>query len=138
MVKRHELPKYEAETTGIIVRARPKFRYDEPEPAKGVFFWSYTIEVENASDRVWTLTRRYWTIVDAKGRNQIVEGEGVVGQTPTLQPGERFSYTSGCPLSAPSGMMSGFYDFVDETGAALKAIIPPFSLDSPYDTSLPS
>lgn len=138
MARRSPPPKYEAETSGVIVRVRPKFMYDESEPAKNRYFWSYTIEVENASERTWTLKWRYWNIVDAKGNTQNVDGEGVVGQTPTLQPGESFSYTSGCPLSAPSGVMSGSYDFIDETGAGLNAQIPIFSLDSPYDTSKPS
>ncbi|MCA8904129.1 MAG: ApaG domain, partial [Hyphomonas sp.] len=49
-------------------------------------------------------------------RMQAVDGDGVIGQTPTLGPGERFSYTSGAPLSAPSGVMSGTYDLIDDEG----------------------
>jgi len=62
----------------------------------------------------------------------------VIGQTPTLGPGERFSYTSGAPLAAPSGIMGGTYDLEGEDGRVLIATIPMFSLDSPYETSLPS
>ena len=69
---------------------------------------------------------------------QAVDGEGVIGQTPTVGPGQRFSYTSGAPLATPSGMMTGTYDLVDEEGAEMVALIPAFSLDSPYDTSRPS
>lgn len=94
--------------------------------------------MENESDRVWTIARRHWRIVDSAGRVQAVDGEGVVGQTPTLSPGERFSYTSGAPLATPSGLMSGTYDLVGENGEELVAVIPAFSLDSPYDTSRPS
>ena len=68
---------------------------------------------------------------------QDVDGDGVIGQTPTLGPGERFSYTSGAPLSAPSGIMSGTYDLEGEDGRMLIATIPMFSLDSPYETALP-
>ncbi len=112
--------------------------YDESEPAAGRFMWSYTVDVENESDMTWTIIRRHWRIVDALGRVQAVDGEGVIGQTPTLGPGERFSYTSGAPLSAPSGMMSGTYDLLGDMGEELTARIPVFSLDSPYDTSRPS
>lgn len=100
--------------------------------------WSYTVEVENESQQTWTIVRRHWRIVDAAGRRQIVDGDGVIGQTPTLGPGERFSYTSGAPLSAPSGIMSGTYDLESDDGATLIATIPVFSLDSPYETSVPS
>ncbi|MEX1250798.1 MAG: ApaG domain, partial [Hyphomonas sp.] len=92
----------------------------------------------NESDRTWTIARRHWQIVDAAGRMLAVDGDGVVGQTPTLGPGERFNYSSGTPLATPSGLMSGTYDLVGENGEEMVAVIPAFSLDSPYDTSLPS
>ena len=129
MARRHAPPLYEQITQGVRIRVRPKFMHDESEPSRGRFMWSYTVDVENESDQAWTIVRRHW---------QIVDGEGVIGQTPTLQPGERFSYTSGAPLAAPSGMMSGTYDLQDESGFEIVATIPVFSLDSPYDTSLPS
>ena len=137
MARRAPPPQYEDVTDGVRIRVRPKFMYDESEPAAGRFMWSYTVDVENESDRTWTIIRRHWRIVDALGRMQAVDGDGVIGQTPTLGPGERFSYTSGAPLHAPSGMMSGTYDLVDEEGGELVARIPAFSLDSPYDTSRP-
>ncbi len=137
MARRSPPPQYEHVTDGVRIRVRPKFMYDESEPAVGRFMWSYTVDVENESERTWTIIRRHWEIVDAMGRLQEVDGEGVIGQTPTLGPGERFSYTSGAPLSAPSGMMRGTYDLVDDEGGELVARIPAFSLDSPYDTSRP-
>ena len=137
MARRSPPPQYEHVTDGVRIRVRPKFMYDESEPAVGRFMWSYTVDVENESDRTWTIIRRHWEIVDAMGRLQEVDGEGVIGQTPTLGPGERFSYTSGAPLSAPSGMMRGTYDLVDDEGGELVARIPAFSLDSPYDQSRP-
>lgn len=137
MARRSPPPQYEHVTDGVRIRVRPKFMYDESEPAVGRFMWSYTVDVENESERTWTIIRRHWEIVDAMGRLQEVDGEGVIGQTPTLGPGERFSYTSGAPLSAPSGMMRGTYDLVNDEGGELVARIPAFSLDSPYDTSRP-
>ncbi len=60
-----------------------------------------------------------------------VKGPGVVGEQPILAPGETFSYTSGCPLTTPSGIMVGAYRFVDEDGEGFDVNIPAFSLDSP-------
>ena len=76
---------------------------------------------------------RHWRITDREGRVQEVNGSGVVGQNPVLAPGETFEYTSGCPLSEPSGVMQGTYRFEDEEGGMLEARIPLFALDSPYD-----
>ncbi|WP_084397907.1 Co2+/Mg2+ efflux protein ApaG [Henriciella aquimarina] len=129
---------YEAETGGVTIRVQPRFLHDESRPASGRYVWSYAVEIENGSERTWTLTLRHWEIVDSQGRRQIVDGEGVVGQTPTLGPGEMFKYSSGAPLAAPSGMMGGSYTFVSETGEELAARIPTFSLDSPYERSKPS
>jgi ApaG protein len=138
MARRPPPPLYEAVTGGITIRVRPKFLHDESEPGQSRFMWAYTVEVENGTERAWTIMRRHWRIIDSAGRLQVVDGEGVIGQTPTLGPGERFSYTSGAPLATPSGMMSGTYDLVGEDGEEMVATIPAFSLDSPYDISRPS
>ncbi len=138
MARRPPPPNYEVTTDGVRIRVRPKFMHDESEPAAGRFMWAYTVEVENESSRTWTIVRRHWRIVDSAGRLQAVDGEGVIGQTPTLSPGERFTYTSGAPLTAPSGMMLGSYDMVDEDGLELVAMVPVFSLDSPYETVRPN
>ena len=122
----------------MLVRVTPSFLKEESRPASGKYVWSYTVEIENQSDLTWTLTMRHWDIIDSQGRRQIVDGEGVVGQTPRLEPGERFQYTSGAPLSAPSGMMSGMYTFEGDDGGELLARVPTFSLDSPYERSRPS
>lgn len=138
MARRPAPPQFEAVTEGVRVRVRARFLHDESEPGRSRFMWQYTVEVENESPRIWTIARRHWRIVDAAGRLMAVDGDGVVGQTPTIGPGERFSYTSGTPLATPSGMMSGTYDLIGEHGEELVAVIPAFSLDSPYDTSRPS
>ena len=62
----------------------------------------------------------------------------MIGQTPLIEPGETFKYTSGVPLSAPSGLMDGQYLLVNTAGEELVAQIPTFSLDSPYDKARPS
>ena len=61
------------------------------------------------------------------------QGEGVVGEFPTLEPGESFEYTSGTPLKTTNGIMQGFYLMSQNNGEQLKIDIPAFSLDSPYN-----
>jgi ApaG protein len=138
MARRLAPPNYETTTDGVRIRVRPRFMHDESEPASDRFMWAYTVEVENESGRTWTILRRHWHIVDSAGHAQIVDGEGVIGQTPTLGPGERFTYTSGAPLTAPSGLMYGRYDLIGDDGEELVAMIPVFSLDSPYETVRPN
>lgn len=129
---------YEAETDGIIVRVRPAFIEAQSAPEEDRFLWAYQIEIENRGPRTLQLMTRHWRITDGDGRMQEVKGEGVVGQQPVLRPGAVFEYTSGCPLTTPSGLMVGSYDLADPSGATLTARIPAFSLDSPYDTRRPS
>ena len=77
------------------------------------------------------LSSRHWLITDANGRTEEVRGAGVVGKQPLLKPGETFAYTSGCPLSTPSGIMVGSYQMQNEKGELFSVAIPAFSLDMP-------
>jgi Uncharacterized protein affecting Mg2+/Co2+ transport len=122
---------YEQETKGIVVRVYPAFSQDHSDPEAHRYFWTYTIEIANRGDRVVQLLRRHWRITDANGQTQEVIGDGVVGEQPTLGPGERFRYTSGAPLPTPSGMMAGAYLMTDATGRKFEVAIPAFSLDLP-------
>lgn len=131
-------PSYEAETEGVIVRVSPQFLDDESSPEDNRFMWAYTVEIENRGSRRLKLITRYWHIADSEGRVQEVRGRGVVGQTPVLEPGDTFEYTSGAPLAAPSGLMSGSYCLADDDGETLDAKIPLFALDSPYDRRSPN
>ena len=72
------------------------------------------------------------SIIDSNGSEQEVKGEGVVGEQPILNPGEKFEYTSGTPLSTPSGFMGGHYEMETKAGKKFEVIIPQFSLDSPF------
>ncbi|MGD9804243.1 MAG: Co2+/Mg2+ efflux protein ApaG [Hyphomicrobiaceae bacterium] len=123
---------YEAVTSDIRVRVTPRFLEEESTPDEGRYFWAYTVEITNLGlDTVQLKTRR-WLITDANGRQERVRGPGVVGKTPTLGPGQSFEYTSGCPLTTPSGIMSGSYQMEGTDGRMLDVNIPSFSLDSPY------
>jgi ApaG protein len=74
---------------------------------------------------------RHWIIRDATGRVEEVQGPGVVGEQPVLEPGDAFEYTSGCPLSTPYGSMEGTYQMVTEAGAQFDAEIARFELREP-------
>jgi ApaG protein len=123
---------YTAVSNKIKVTVRPKYLDEQSEPDAGRYFWAYTIEIANVGDRVVQLTHRHWQITDANGAREEVRGPGVVGEQPKLKPGDAFTYTSGCPLKTPSGIMVGTYRMVDESGEAFDVAIPAFSLDSPY------
>jgi ApaG protein len=124
---------YEAVTESIRVTVKPDFLDSQSRPETSTFVWAYTITVENAGVETVTLLTRHWVITDGLGRRQDVRGDGVVGEQPTLLPGQRFEYTSGCPLSTPSGMMVGSYGMVTASGRPFDVSIPAFSLDSPHD-----
>jgi ApaG protein len=122
---------YSAETMGIQVVAQPNYAPERSDPERGVYFWSYTITIRNLGPVPVQLRARYWRITDALGRVQEVEGAGVVGEEPSLAPGESFEYTSGCPLTTPSGFMTGHYRMQTPEGDFFDAEIPAFSLDLP-------
>ena len=122
---------YEAVTRGVLVRVAPKFLPDQSDADRSRYAWSYTVDIENRGAETVTLVSRHWEITDAQGRLQVVDGPGVVGEQPTLKAGERFNYTSGCPLGKPSGTMSGTYQMVTEGGERFDAAIPAFSLHLP-------
>ncbi|MBI1340378.1 Co2+/Mg2+ efflux protein ApaG [bacterium] len=130
--------RYTAETNGVVVHATPAFFEDQSSPEDDRYVWAYTIEIINRSHRTLQLMTRHWLITDCFGRAQEVRGDGVIGEQPILDPGDRFEYTSGCALTAASGVMRGSYRFVDADGAAMDVEIPMFTLDSPYDVSTPS
>lgn len=124
---------FEATTRGVRVTAAPNFLPGQSDPAAGRFVWSYQIMIANEGDVTVQLTDRRWEITDRNGLTQIVEGPGVVGEQPILRPGDSFTYTSGCPLTTPSGLMRGHFTMKTEAGGVFQAEVPGFSLDSPHD-----
>ncbi len=126
------LTMYEAVTRGIRVRVTPAYTEEQSNPEENYFFWVYTIVIENIGDAPVQLRSRIWHITDADGHTEEVRGPGVVGLTPIIPPGESFSYTSGCPLRTPQGIMVGSYQMVDAEGSTFDVAIPAFSLDSPF------
>jgi len=125
---------YNRTTHDIEVSVTPIYLADRSVPDDDFFVWAYQVRIENKGAAMVTLRNRHWQITDADGNTEIVDGEGVVGEQPVLQPGEAFEYTSGTPLPTPSGIMVGSYEMESEEGAFFAVDIPAFSLDSPHHT----
>jgi ApaG protein len=123
---------YEATTRGIRVRVRPQYLEAQSDPDEGRYVWAYTVEIVNEGRSTVQLLERYWHITDETGRVDEVRGPGVVGDTPVLEAGDSYTYTSGCPLPTPSGVMVGHYTMVTPSGERFDVAIPAFSLDSPF------
>jgi ApaG protein len=126
---------YERVTKGIKVSVRPTFLENQSDPSDDLYVWSYTVRIHNRSRETVRLRTRHWLITNAKGLTEEVKGVGVVGEQPLIRPGERYEYTSGAPLSTPSGMMVGRYGMESEEGVLFEVDIPAFSLDSPHEHS---
>lgn len=121
-----------AETTrGVTVRVSVSYLPEQSEPERGRWFWAYHIRVENGGDAAVQLLARHWVITDGRGARHSVEGEGVVGEQPVIEPGTAYDYVSGCPLSTPTGSMQGSYHMIGEDGSGFDVKIPRFPLLAP-------
>ena len=122
---------FEETTDGIRVLVTPVYLEAQSDPEEGQHVWAYQVRIENTgADTVQLLTRR-WRITNAHGHVHEVIGDGVVGDKPTLRPGDDYEYASGTPLSTPSGFMTGIFQMIDLTGRRFAVKVPAFSLDAP-------
>ena len=96
-----------------------------------MFYFSYKVKIENMGSKKVQLLSRHWDIKDGLGRKKSINGEGVIGKKPIINPGEYYEYKSYCPLKTEFGSMDGFYTMKDENGNLFKTIIPNFGLISP-------
>lgn len=129
---------YSETTQDIQVTVTPVYLDGQSSPSDDHYVWAYQVRIENTGHETVRLRTRHWRITDATGHTQEVRGPGVVGEQPLLGPGEHFEYTSGCPLTTPSGIMVGSYAMEDAKGAMFDVAIPAFSLDSPHETIRPN
>lgn len=120
-----------ATTEGIRISVRPAYWRERSSPSTGLYAFTYTIRIENTGDAPAQLLRRRWIIHDGNGKEEEVEGAGVIGQQPELAPGESFEYTSWVPLATPIGTMKGSFHMVRDDGSAFEAEVPEFVLTQP-------
>jgi len=133
MSNNSEHPTFEQRTKDVVVRVEPEYLADQSSPAESRYIWAYTVEIDNQGETDLQVTERFWQIADSRGQVQEVRGSGVVGEQPVVRPGEIFRYTSGAPLTAPSGMMRGTYKVEAPDGESYDVDIPAFVLDSPHE-----
>ncbi len=115
----------------ISVSSEVSYIASQSDPSANKFVFAYTITITNHGNLSARLTDRHWIITDSTGKIEEVKGEGVIGETPDLKPGESFSYTSGSMLETPAGSMEGSYGMKAEDGTIFKASIPLFTLSKP-------
>ncbi|MEM6761628.1 MAG: Co2+/Mg2+ efflux protein ApaG [Pseudomonadota bacterium] len=125
---------YSATTQSIEVTVAPSFLPEHSSVEKSRFVWAYEVEITNHGTDTVRLRNRHWIITDGNGKVEEVRGPGVVGEQPTLTPGETFRYTSGCPLQTTSGIMVGQYEMERASGERFVVDVPAFSLDLPDET----
>lgn len=120
-------------TQGVKISVETMYQDEHSNAANEHFMFAYRISIENLSDYAIQLKRRQWFIFDSNGTQREVEGEGVVGIQPVIEPGQNHSYVSGCHLTTDMGSMSGNYlmqRLVDDTEFTVS--IPEFELIVPY------
>lgn len=118
---------------GIQISVETFYQADYSNPQNHEFMFAYRITIENHNNFSVQLLHRHWNIFDSNGEHREVEGEGVVGTQPVLQPAEKFQYVSGCNLRTEMGKMQGFYTMVNQNSKLEFAVkIPPFDLIVPF------
>lgn len=118
-------------TRGVRVTVQPRYVAEQSEPDRAHYLFAYQVTIRNEGAMAVQLKSRHWIITNGEGMTEEVRGAGVVGEQPTLGPGEEFRYTSGCPLTTPVGTMHGSYQMVLADGEAFDALIEPFRLAVP-------
>lgn len=117
-------------TLGVQVSVKTRFNEILSNPLESNFFFNYDVELVNHNPFPVQLLTREWYVFDSLSESQYVNGMGVVGEQPVLNPGEKFRYTSGCELFSEIGYMKGFYSFkVLETSRLFDVSVPQFMLE---------
>ena len=120
-------------TDGVKISVETIYQPEYSNPANEHFMFAYRVNIENLTENSVQLLNRHWNIFDSNGTKREVEGEGVVGQQPIIEPGDTHEYVSGCNLKTDIGSMKGSYEMeriVD--GLKFRVNIPEFYLIAPY------
>lgn len=128
-------PFFYRETDGIRITVRPVYLPDQSSPARRHFVFAYFVRIENVGQLSAQLLTRRWLIHDSVGEDTEVEGDGVVGEQPRLDPGDVHEYQSFCVLRSRSGWMEGHYGFIRDGGETFRANIPRFELEANAEAS---
>lgn len=105
---------------------------EQTDADKNRFVFAYTVTIRNDGTTPAKLFNRYWLITDANGKKVEVQGAGVVGEQPTIEPGKSYTYTSGCVLETEVGTMEGYYQMAEDQSEMENVAIPVFRLAIPH------
>ena len=120
-------------TNGIKISVQPYYVPEESAPIQQRYIHAYRITIENMSSITVQLLERHWVIVESNGLQKEVRGQGVVGEQPIVKPGERFEYSSWCPLVTDFGKMYGSYTMLCiNDGSTFQVKVPRFLLHPPF------
>jgi len=116
------------ESPRVCVQVQSVYVESQSAPDEQRYVFAYTITIRNLGRNPVQLLGRYWLITNGNGRETEVQGEGVVGEQPHIEPGNEFQYTSGAILETPMGTMQGHYVMIDQQGETFHVDIPVFRL----------
>jgi len=120
-------------TQGIEISIQPDYQEQYSNPIREKYVYAYHVTIKNTGQAAVQLLRRHWFIYDTGNRLREVEGEGVIGQTPVIRPGESFEYNSWTEMQTTIGKMYGYYTMQRITdGVMIEAKIPEFHLIAPF------
>ncbi len=120
-------------TEGICITVETFYQPEQSNPYNADYLFAYRITIENFSAVPVKLLRRHWYIQDSNGHQRQVEGEGVVGMQPILEPGESYQYVSAASLRSDMGKMYGNYKMENLYNKKLFSVaIPEFELIAPF------
>jgi ApaG protein len=118
---------------GVQISVETFYQDEYSHPVNSEYMFAYRITIENHNHFSVKLLRRHWFIYDSNGQNREVEGEGVVGMQPVLEPGKQFQYVSGCNLKTEIGRMQGTYLMENLNSLTTFIVkIPPFQMVAPF------
>ncbi|WP_373089593.1 Co2+/Mg2+ efflux protein ApaG [Zhongshania sp.] len=115
----------------VDIQVESQFLPDQSVPEEQRFVFAYTITIRNTGEEAVRLINRHWIITDGENQVQEVQGEGVIGKQPLIEPGQSFSYTSGAVIETAVGTMEGSYEMISASGRPFIAPIGIFSLVRP-------
>ena len=120
-------------THDIRVSVETMYQSMYSKPLENEYLHAYRVTIENLGGETVQLLRRHWYIWDSSGVLREVEGEGVIGEQPILEPNDTHQYVSGCLLKTDMGKMYGMYGMIRASdGLRFEVKIPPFNLIPPF------
>lgn len=119
------------QSPSITCQVHTRYIKEQSQPEKSRYIFAYTITIRNLSQQTVQLISRRWLITDANGKQLTIEGDGVVGEQPVIEPMQEYTYTSGTALETPVGVMQGHYVMLDEQSEQFIAEVAPFRMAIP-------